>query len=137
MKIETRDTEGRPNGWILPCWSALEHPEWRPEQVYVTAIAPHARKGPHLHQVRRGMFVCLTGNVLIRWINHLGSYRQTPLAPDAGGPFIVKAGMSCALYNRGSREALVLNMPSPAWSKEDPDDWPVENWEDPPGWESR
>ena len=41
-------------------------------------------------------------------------------------------GASGIIY--GDTEALVLNMPSPAWSKEDPDDWPVLNWQDPEGW---
>lgn len=133
MKIETKDSEGKPNGYLIPIWSALERPELRPEQVYLTAIAPRSRKGPHLHNVRRGVFSVLSGRVIVQVRLLNGTYSGYPLWP--GQPIVMVApGTPCALYNYGDREALVLNMPSPAWSKEAPDDWPVEDWEDPKGW---
>ncbi len=49
----------------------------------------------------------------------------------------IPAGIAAAIYNDGDEEALVLNMPSPAWSKEEPDEWPVEGWQDPEEWESQ
>jgi len=47
---------------------------------------------------------------------------------------VVPPGFACALYNHGDTEALVLNLPSPGWSKELPDEWPVFDWKDPEGW---
>lgn len=132
MKIETRDTAGKVNGYILPLWSALEHPELRPDQVYVTAIAPHTRKGPHLHMRRRGLFVCVAGAVAMRIRMRPGCISQS-LKPGSGWT-IVRPGQACALYNYGDTEALVINMPSPAWSAEDPDEHEVTGWEDPEGW---
>lgn len=131
MKIETKDTEGRLNGYILTCWNANDNPELRPDQVYVTAIAPHSRKGPHKHLRRRGLFVCLTGKVLIQ-VEPYGL--DGAMLKPGDGPFVVAPGMACALYNYGDTEALVLNMPSPAWSREDPDDHPVLDWKDPEDW---
>lgn len=133
MKIPTKDTEGRDNGWICPVWNALEHPELRPEQVYVTAIAPRSRKGPHLHMKRRGLFFVISGKVVIMAVYPGVGVKHTTMEPGDNG-VIVNSGAPCALYNYGDTEALVLNLPSPAWSKENPDDWPVEGWKDPEDW---
>ena len=65
MKIPTKDTEGRKNGFLVTVWSELENPELRPSQVYLTTIAPHSRKGPHLHRIRRGFFTVLAGKVTV------------------------------------------------------------------------
>ena len=136
MKIETKDTEGRVNGWLAPIWNALEQPELRPEQVYLTAIAPHSRKGPHLHMHRRGLFFCVIGKVLVRIRRSNGSLFDIRIGM-AVEKIDVPPGYPCALYNYGDTEALVLNMPSPAWSKDNPDDWPVENWQDPEDWNGK
>ena len=137
MKIQTKDTEGRPNGYIIPIWSAMDRPELRPDQVYVTAIAPRTRKGPHLHLNRRGFFTVISGGeVLVRQIIMTGNYAQIALKPGDGFT-VISAGLPCALYNYGDTEALVLNLPSPAWSAEDPDEHPVLNWQDPEDWPIR
>ena len=128
MKIPTFDSDGKPNGWLCPIWNANEHPEFRPDQVYLTAIAPHSRKGPHLHKVRRGMFACVRGKVGVRLLSGT-TYLYVAMTPGSD-PIIVLPGTPAALYNDTDEEALVINMPSPAWSKDDPDEWPVENWED-------
>lgn len=133
MKIETKDTAGVPNGWLLPVWNSGERPDLRPDQVYVTAIAPGCRKGPHLHMKRRGMFACVAGSVRIVYVDSVNKRWSAELVPGSA-PFVVNPGSPCALYNFGETEALVINMPSPAWSKEQPDDWPVEFWTDPEGW---
>ncbi len=128
MKIPTKDTEGRPNGYILTCWNANENPELRPDQVYVTAIAPHSRKGPHLHMRRRGYFFGISGNVRVV------SGENQGMTLGTGVSLLIPPGVPCALYNYGDTEALVLNMPSPAWSAEDPDEHPVTDWKDPEDW---
>lgn len=138
MKIETKDSDGKVNGWLIPLWNALERPDLRPEQVYVTAIAPRSRKGPHLHMKREGRFYVISGEVLMRGRYADGSYGEAVLgAGRVVKTFIALCGNPCALYNYGDTEALVINMPSPAWSAEDPDDHPVTDWKDPEGWPSR
>jgi mannose-6-phosphate isomerase-like protein (cupin superfamily) len=131
MKIPTLDTEGLPNGYLQPIWNALDSPHLRPDQVYVTAIAPHSRKGPHLHMRRRGMFVCISGKTHLRALTE-GVYEEFELS--CWPLLVIPPGVPCALYNYGDTEALVLNMPSPAWSAEDPDDHPVLDWKDPEDW---
>jgi mannose-6-phosphate isomerase-like protein (cupin superfamily) len=130
MKIDPFDSTGKPNGCLVPIWNVNERPELRPDQVYLTVIAPRCRKGPHLHKVRRGCFAVLNGAVVV-WIRRIdGTYYQA----DGGDLIIVHPGEACALYNFGDEPLFVLNMPSPAWSKDNPDDWPVYDWQDFPYW---
>lgn len=140
MKIPTKDSAGRPNGWMATAWSVFDSPDsasLRPDQVYITAVSPGMRKGPHLHKKRRGMFYCAHGKVTIRMRVGDDSYIDTVLTPDRGVAFVVMPGIPCAIYNEcPQEESVVINMPSPAWSKKNPDDHPVENWEDPEDWEN-
>jgi hypothetical protein len=139
MRIPTKDSAGRPNGYIQTIWSALQNSELRPEQVYVTSILPGMKKGAHLHMVRRGMFTVLAGTVRFRIRRPEGGYVDLTVdatLPDGPriGPLVIDPGVPMAMYNDFDVEALVLNMPAPAWSKDNPDDWPVDDWVDPPDW---
>lgn len=64
-KIPTKGADGSENGYVVPIWNANEQPSLRPDQVYLTVVAPHLSKGPHLHKKRRGRFCCIKGNVRI------------------------------------------------------------------------
>jgi dTDP-4-dehydrorhamnose 3,5-epimerase-like enzyme len=132
LRIPTKDADGNPNGYVLPLWNAITDPISRPDQVYLTAVAPHSMKGPHLHKVRRGLFFCIKGRVriVVRAGNQYMTFQCSDTAPDVERVH-VPAGWAAALYNDGAEEALVLNMPAPAWSKDAPDEWPVENWNPP------
>lgn len=131
MKLETKITtgkDGNPNGWLLPIWNATQS-DYRPEQVYLTVVSPASVKGPHLHLIRAGRFVCVKGNVRIvtrQW----DTYASHETGDVAGFNVVnVPPGMACAIYNVGDEDAYVLNMPSPAWTLEQPDDHPVAGWE--------
>lgn len=131
MKIPTVDSTGKPNGYVIPIWNANEEPELRPDQVYLTAVAPHSHKGPHLHKVRSGLFCCIKGNVRIVWRCGL-MYISDPSGEDYDYQCIsIRPGTPACIYNDSDEEALVLNMPSPAWCAEDPDECPVEDWNPP------
>lgn len=181
MKIKTYKTEvdgsktGVCNGYLIPVWSKIEQPDLAPEQVYVTAVAPYSRKGPHLHFSRRGVFCCVSGDVVVAVADVKEVKRRVKLteeeieleiqsAPSSPPPVykevveyhadmstvklyastsaassssqqkqvIVDPGKAAAIYNDEGKEALVLNLPSPAWSKDAPDDWVVVGWQDPP-----
>lgn len=131
-KIPTSDATGKPNGYVLPIWNANEQPELRPDQVYLTCVAAHTSKGPHLHMVRRGLFCCIKGNVrvVIRGTASSVEFYKTHYSGENNCHALipVPAGMAACLYNDSDEEALVINMPSPAWSKDAPDENPVENW---------
>jgi mannose-6-phosphate isomerase-like protein (cupin superfamily) len=101
--------------------------------VYVTSIAPRSRKGPHLHNVRTGRFACIIGEVRIQVRLKDGAHDGFMIKPGSSLA-VIPPGFPCALYNYGDTEALVINMPNPAWSKENPDDHPVMDWQDPADW---
>jgi hypothetical protein len=66
--------------------------------------------------------------------------RQASLPAGFGAPvaaifFAARLPRCAALSNYGSTEALIVNMPAPAWTPESPDEWPVEGWTDPEGWQ--
>ena len=44
---------------------------------------------------------------------------------------VVPAGKAAVIYNDEGKDAMVLNLPAPAWSKESPDEWEVVGWVDP------
>ncbi len=143
MKIPTFDPATKQeNGYVILCWNALEQAEERPDQVYVTAIKPGCHKGPHLHKVRCGRFICIKGNVRIEtrhpaadvpamWSPWLPLVKLTEFSGEQHGHRLIKVepGVAACIYNDGPAEALVINMPTPAWSKEQPDEWPVEDWD--------
>lgn len=129
MRIPTKDAQGKPNGYVVTIWNANEQPELRPDQVYLTAVAPHSQKGPHLHKVRRGMFCCVKGNVRVVARTE-GEYYTYFSGEDHGFAVLtIPPGIPACLYNDDAKEALVLNMPSPAWSKDAPDEHPVTDWD--------
>ena len=135
MRILTKDSAGNTNGFLIPIWSELELPNLRPAQVYVTAIEIGMRKGPHLHHIRRGMFTCVQGEVMLRRLLPGSKYHDTFMSPGSGHE-IVEPGVPVALYSYGREIALVVNCPYPAWSPEVPDDHPVDKWKDPKGWKT-
>ena len=133
MRIPTVGLDGAPNGYVLPIWNANEQPELRPDQVYLTVVAPHSQKGPHLHKIRRGLFCCIKGHVRIvqrvvpdGFLEYV--YRTAFIGEDDQRLILVRPGDAACIYNDSAEEALLLNLPSPAWSKDQKDEWPVENW---------
>lgn len=124
---ETRDVEGRSNGWLKTIWDDLGSP-YRVRQIYAIGVAPHSRKGPHLHMERTGMLACVVGSVRVRQ-RVTGGYVDTVLGIH-DGPFMLSAGTPAAIYNEADVEAILINMPDRPWAKENPDDHPVEDWED-------
>ena len=133
MIHQTYDTSGHPNGSVWPIWSALERPDLRPDQVYMTTVNAGTRKGPHLHQVRSGLFVCVRGIAVLRLRLESGEYRDEQIEPGTD-PVEVQPGTACAIYAPRD-QATLLNMPNPAWSAAYPDEHYVENWQDPDWWQ--
>jgi len=126
-QIITQDSLGVVNGWLLPLWHVDSRV--KVDQVYLTVVAPGARKGPHLHMKRCGRFICIKGNVKIRTLEN-GEYQER-LSGEAGdyAEIYVHPGVPSAIYNLGDCDAYVINLPAPPWRAEERDDWPVEGWQ--------
>lgn len=127
MRIITRDSAGQPNGFLIPIWRADSGDKI--EQVYCTTIKPGMSKGPHLHKVRCGRFTVIRGDVeIVLGMN--GGYEVFRRGDSYGHETVkVEPGIPAMLRNIGDVSAYVLNMPTPAWSSADPDEWPVEGWD--------
>jgi hypothetical protein len=82
----------------------------------MTTIQPGKVKGPHLHFIRTGCFTCIKGNVrVVLKIN--GKYETYFSGEDHEYlSIIVPTGVPAAVQCLGSEEALMLNMPQPAWT---------------------
>lgn len=132
MIISTKDQQGNPNGYLHLLWNANEQPEMRPDQVYLTVVAPGCCKGPHLHLKRRGYFHCISGRVVIR-VCMRGHYEDFEQTRESRGLYVSARHPAC-IYNVGPGEACVINMPSPAYDPNDPDEHVPENWQHPDWW---
>ena len=128
--IPTNDQQGLVNGWVVPIWRADSGEPIA--QVYLTVVTPGKHKGPHLHRRRTGRFTCVAGNVEIVLRNGDG-YHVEKIGEDEGYATVaVPPGTAAEIRCLGDRPAYVLNMPDPAWSVEEPDEWPVTDWYPPP-----
>jgi hypothetical protein len=117
--IVTRNGTNAVTGFLLPVYNIHDGffaPGREPEQVYLTVIAPRAIKGPHLHFVRTGCFVCIKGNA--RFILKTASGYEIYLSGEVHDYLMVEVptGTPAALQNLGDDEAYVLNLPFPAWT---------------------
>lgn len=130
MRIETHCADGKVNGFVVPIWNINEDPDLLPHQVYMTAVAPRSQKGPHLHMVRRGMFCCVSGSVRIVLRRAASDIYYTDFSGEKYDYRIVhvQPGEAACIYNDGDTEALLINMPSPAWRPDAQDEYPVEDW---------
>ena len=87
-----------------------------PQQVYLTTILPQTFKGPHLHYIRTGYFTCILGNVKIVLKTEDG-YKEFYSGTDYNYLSVeVPAGIPAVIQNIGSIEAILINMPNPAWT---------------------
>jgi mannose-6-phosphate isomerase-like protein (cupin superfamily) len=125
--IQTHSPDGKPNGWLLPLWNVNERTDLRPDQVYLTVVASGCSKGPHLHKKREQRYYVIKGDCEVITRDPVtGEYAMRYMWP--GDVEVVPAGVPSQLRNKGIGEAWLINMPSPAWSPDDQDEWPVENW---------
>jgi dTDP-4-dehydrorhamnose 3,5-epimerase len=118
-KYETRTEQGDVNGYLVPLYNI--HDKFfeegkEPQQVYLTTIQPGKIKGPHLHFIRTGCFTCIKGNVRVV-LKIEGQYKVFFSGEDHEyRSIIVPTGIPAAVQCLGNEEALMLNMPQPAWT---------------------
>lgn len=118
-KFTTRDHDGDPNGYLVPIYNIHDgffEAGKEPQQVYLTTITPGKVKGPHLHFIRTGFFTCIKGNVRVVLKLESG-YEVFYSGEDHDYLSIeVPTGVPAAIQCLGDEEAMMLNMPNPAWT---------------------
>lgn len=118
-RFDTFDERKNVNGYLIPIYNQNENffeEGKEPKQVYLTVVYPGYIKGPHLHYVRTGCFTCIKGNARFV-IKTEDGYQQVFSGEDYQyRSVIVPIGHAAALQCIGDSDALVLNMPYPAWT---------------------
>ena len=119
QKFITKDADGSANGYLVPIYNIHDKffaPGREPQQVYLTVIAPSKSKGPHLHYIRTGFFTCIKGNVKVVVKTDDGFQEYFSGESHDYQSIEIPTGIPALLINTGSEDALVLNMPNPAWT---------------------
>lgn len=118
-KIPTYSEKGEENGYLIPIYNINENFHEignEPKQVYLTVIKAGMRKGPHLHYIRTGFFTCIKGNIKLT-VKIDENYKEFYSGEDHEYlSIIVPNGIPAVIENIGKIDALVVNMPSPAWT---------------------
>jgi dTDP-4-dehydrorhamnose 3,5-epimerase len=124
-RFQTKDEEGHINGFLVPVYNVHEgvFPKGEePQQVYLTSVKPGMIKGPHMHFIRRGYFTCIKGNVRVV-LKVDGQYHEFYSGEDHDyQSIVVPTGVPAAIQSLGDVEALMLNMPYPAWTPDQNDE---------------
>lgn len=118
-KIITRDPAGQSTGYLVPIYNINDGffaPGREPQQVYLTVVAPQAAKGPHLHYIRTGCFICIKGNIRIVVKNNDQYHEYYSGEAHEYLSVEIPAGTPALIQNLGNNDAFVLNMPNPAWT---------------------
>lgn len=108
-KVITYDHAGRENGWLIELYKDGEK-----TTAYLTAAAPGAFKGYHLHRVRAARYVCVRGRMKI--ILYVNGKRQEHVL-DAASPqrLFIPPNVATGLQNIGDEEAWLVNYPDPPY----------------------
>lgn len=125
-KFITYDSDKSENGYLVPIYNINDgffEKGKEPQQVYLTVIKQKKIKGPHLHYIRTGFFTCIKGDAKFILKTDKGfeefysgeSYDYLSIE--------VPTGVPAALQNIGKGDALVLNMPNPAWTPDMDDEY--------------
>lgn len=124
-KITTKDSSGEKNGYLVPIFNINESPiapAQYPQQVYLTVVSPGKIKGPHLHYIRWGLFTCIKGDVKIIIKTDEGYDEHYSGEHHEYATIQVPPTFPAAVQNIGEIDAFILNMPSPAWHKDQNDE---------------
>jgi dTDP-4-dehydrorhamnose 3,5-epimerase-like enzyme len=121
-KVTTFDHNKKENGFLIEMFKSADGHK---TEVYLSAAAPGAFKGYHLHRVRAARYVCLKGRMKIILYIPKSEGGKTTWAReehilDASEPkrlFIPKE-VATGLENIGEEEGWLVNYPDPAY---DPD----------------
>jgi dTDP-4-dehydrorhamnose 3,5-epimerase-like enzyme len=120
-RVITHDHDGGENGWLIELYKDAAK-----TTAYLTAAAPGAFKGYHLHRVRAARYVCLRGTMRIILYTmgavHGGrtTWKRQEHILDAANPerLFIPNDVATGLENIGAEEGWLINYPDPAY---DPD----------------
>lgn len=110
-KVTTYDHNKNENGFLIELLKDGDK-----TVAYLTAAAPGAFKGYHLHRVRAARYVCVKGKMKITlW--KPGTQEKEEHILDASIPkrLFIPKDIATGLENIGDEEAWLVNNPDPAY----------------------
>lgn len=120
--VKTRDQKGMTNGSLLEIASSLD--SWSrflaQAQVYLTTLKPKMKKGFHWHHKKTSQITCLRGSVVMGvWDGK--KMREHKLSGQKPVTFRIPKNHALGFYNYGNEEAWLLNLCSPPYDPNDPE----------------
>lgn len=110
-KVTTHDHSQNENGFLIELYKDGDK-----TTAYLTAAAPGAFKGYHLHRVRAARYVCIRGRMKII-LYRPGTMEREEFLLDANIPqrLFIPKDIATGLENIGTEEAWLINYPDPAY----------------------
>ena len=116
-KVTTFDASGNKNGFLIELFKDGDKTD-----VYLSATAPGAFKGYHLHRVRAARYVCLKGKMkIILYTPKKGKtkveYKREEHILDGNNPrrLFIPKNVATGLQNIGDEDAWLVNYPDPPY----------------------
>ena len=132
-KLFELQTIQTPDGQLTPVYKDWEewHNGYAVKMVYHTSIGPGISKGPILHERRRGLMSCITGDVSVVCLvnGNLKTYKLS----SGGKKYILmipENTPNMIVNNSQTEEALIMNSPDKAWHPDDEDTIKFSSWDD-------
>jgi len=110
-KVITYDHSQKENGFLVELYKDGDK-----TTAYLTAAAPGAFKGYHLHRVREARYVCVKGKMKII-LYKPGTSEREEFILDSSKPqrLFIPKDIATGLENIGEEEAWLVNYPDPAY----------------------
>ena len=108
-RVTTYGHDGVENGWLMELYK-----DGRLTTAYLTATAPGAFKGYHLHRIRAARYVCVRGRMTI--ITYTAG-KRAEYTLDAAVPqrLFIPPNVATGLQNAGDEEGWLINSPDPPY----------------------
>lgn len=106
-KVKTFDLDGKENGWLMELFKDGDK-----TTAYLSAAAPGAFKGYHLHRVRAARYVCLKG--IMNIILYVNGKREEHVL-KVGDRLNIPKDVPTGLQNIGTEEGWLINYPDPPY----------------------
>ena len=132
-KIFELDVIKTPDGFLTPVYKDWEdwHAGYEVKMAYHTSIGPGISKGPILHERRKGLMSCVSGEVSVVCL--VNGILKTYKLVDGEKKYIllIPEGIPNMIINTSQdKEAVILNLPSKAWRPDDEDTVKFKSWEE-------
>ena len=122
-----------PDGYLTPVYKDWEdwHEGYEVKMVYHTSIGPGISKGPILHERRRGLMSCISGDVSVVCLidGNLKTYKLS--SEEKKFILMIPENVPNMIVNNSQTEkALIMNLPDKAWHPNDEDTIKFSSWDD-------